>query len=68
MLMSSVLRLSMVSLIPLLTELLSSQLPKQTHPEHVTPHQLSLTTQTDAYHPRRLLVHKAPDKAPLPLT
>lgn len=42
-LMSSVLRLSMVSLIPLLTELLSSQLPRQTHPEHVTPHQLSLT-------------------------
>lgn len=32
--MSSVLRLSMVSLIPLLTELLSSQLPRQTHTEH----------------------------------
>ena len=66
-LMSSVLRLSMVSLIPLLTELLSSQLPRQTHPEHVMPHQLSLTIQTDVYHPQRLLVHKAPDKAPLPL-
>lgn len=32
-LMSSVLRLSMVSLMPLLTELLSSQLPRQKHPE-----------------------------------
>lgn len=34
MLMSSVLRLSIVSLIPLLTELLSSQLLRQTHSEH----------------------------------
>ena len=41
--MSSVLRLSMVSLIPLLTELLSSQLPRQTQPEHrdLTLRQLS---------------------------
>lgn len=58
MLMSSVLRLSMVSLIPLLTELLSSQLPRQTHPEHqnLTLCQLGLMVQTDTHHPWRLPV------------
>jgi len=69
-LMSSVLRLSMVSLIPLLTELLSSQLPRQTHPEHpnLVLGQLRPTIQTSAYQPRRRLCHKAPDEALLPLT
>lgn len=56
-LMSSVLRLSMVSLIPLLTELLSSQLSRQTHPEHpnLMLCQLRLTTQTNESFPRRIL-------------
>lgn len=54
MLMSSVLRLSMVSLIPLLTELLSSQLPRQTHPEHqnLPLRQLTLLVPTYARHPQ----------------
>lgn len=57
-LMSSVLRLSMVSLMPLLTELLSSQLPRETHPEHqnCTLRLCGLTVQTNAHRPGRLPV------------
>lgn len=64
--MSSVLRLSMVSLIPLLTELLSSQLPRQTHPEHWnhTLGQLKPTIRTSACHPRRHLVSQSPSRGP----
>lgn len=67
MLMSSVLRLSMVSLMPLLTELLSSQLPRQRQREH---HSLTLfqprLAQIFTSGKRPSLCHNVSDKALLP--
>lgn len=62
MLMSSVLRLSMVSLIPLLTELLSSQLQdRHTLPEPQNPRlrRLRLPAQADA----QTQTHTVPEAA-----